>query len=158
MRLDRLSKGEWLMGISAILLFIVMFTHWFGVKATNTSNLLFAVQSVESGKNAWEALDYIPFVLLFTTIVTITVVALRLKSAVHRFAIPVNMVVACLGVVSVALIILRILDPPIFYVERTVTFEGTVQAPIFLALAAACGTAYGGYRAMQEKRLHFSAG
>lgn len=48
--LDRLSNGERIAGISAILLFVFMFFHWFGVKATNTSNLLFAIQSIAPGK------------------------------------------------------------------------------------------------------------
>lgn len=128
-----------------------MFFHWFGVKATNTSNLLFAIQSIEPGKNAWEALAYIPIVLVITILATLAVAALPLKNAVHRPSIPVNAVVALLGLVSVLLILFRIIKPPIFDVERTVTYEGTVQLPIFLALLAAAGIAYGGYRAMREE-------
>jgi hypothetical protein len=37
-----------------------MFFHWFGVKAVNTSNLLFAIQAGGPGKNAWEALPVGP--------------------------------------------------------------------------------------------------
>lgn len=156
MGLARVSKGERIAAVSAILLFVLTFVHWFGVKATNTSNLLFAIQSVEPGKNAWAALDYIPIFLVITILATLAVVVLHLTNAVPRARMPVNSVVATLGVVSVLLIVFRIVEPPIFYVERTVTYEGTVQFPIFLALAAACGIAYGSYLAMREEGVSFS--
>lgn len=156
MDLDRLNNGERIAGISAILLFVFMFFHWFGVKLTNTSNLLFAIQSIEPGKSAWEALDYIPIVLLITIIAALAVAALRLTNAVHRPLIQVNAVVAILGLVSALLILFRIVDPPIFYTEATTTSEGTVQFPIFLALLAAAGIAFGGFRAMQEEGVSFA--
>ncbi len=156
MELGRLSNGERVAGISAILLFVLTFFHWFGVKVINTSNLLFAIQSVEPGKSAWEALDYIPIVLAIAIIATFAVAALRITNSVHRPPIPINAVVAILGIVSVLLILFRIVDPPIFHVERTITDEGTVQLPIFLALLAATGIAFGGCWAMLEEGASFA--
>jgi len=150
MDVGRLSNGEKIASSSAILLFILMFCHWFGVKAVNTSNLLFAVQAVGPEKSAWEALDYIPIVLVVTIVSTLAVATLRLTS-VRKPPLPINALVAVLGLVSVLLILFRIVNPPVFLVEEAVTFEGTVQCPIFLALAAACGNAYGGFRAMREE-------
>ena len=65
---------------------------------------------------------------------------------------PANAAVATLGLVSTLLILFRIVDPPVFSVEPTVTFEGAVQWPIFLALAAAAGIACGGCLALQTER------
>jgi hypothetical protein len=69
-------------------------------------------------------------------------------------------VVALLGIVSALLILLRIFDPPNFGSEETlfgtVTYEGTVQFPIFLALLAAAGIAFGGGWAMREEGFSFS--
>ncbi len=151
MDLGRLSNGERISSVSATLLFVFMFFHWFGVKAINTSNLLFAVQAGGPGKSAWEALDYIPFVLVITIIAALAVVALRLSNAVRKPPMPVNAMVAILGLVSALLILYRIVDPPIFIVEPTITIEGTAQFPIFLALAAAVGIAVGGCLAMWEE-------
>jgi uncharacterized membrane protein YhaH (DUF805 family) len=142
--------------MSAIFLFVFMFFHWFGVKAVNTSNLLFAIQSVESGKSAWEALDYIPTVLLITILATLAVAALRFTDALRKVSVPVNAVVAILGLVSALLIGFRIVHPPVFYVEPTITFEGAVQFPIFLALLAAAGIACGGFLAMREEGVSFA--
>ena len=149
-RLDRLSNGERIACVSAILLLVFMFFHWFGVKATNTSNLLFAVRAGGPGKSAWDALEYIPIILLITIIVTLAVAALRLTNAVRKSTVSVNAMVAVLGLISVALICFRLLNPPIFDTETTITFEGTIQLPIFLALFAAAGITVGGCMALRE--------
>lgn len=149
----RLSRGERISGISAILLVVLMLFHWYGVKAVNTSNLLFAVEAVGPGKSAWEALDYTPFVLLVAVTFTLAVAAIRLTAAMKKEPpAPLNAVVTVLGIVSVLLILYRIADPPIFSVETTITIEGAAQLPIFLALFAAAGIACGGCLAMGEER------
>jgi uncharacterized membrane protein len=106
MDLRRLSNGERIASVSAILLFVFMFFHWFGSKDSGELRL-FSV-----GRSAWEALDYIPIVLLITIIATLAVAALRLANAVHKPRVPVNAVVAILGIVSVLLILFRIVEPP----------------------------------------------
>lgn len=146
----KLRSGEVIAGISAILLFTFMFFHWFGVKLVNTSNLLFAIQSTEPGKNAWEALDVIPIFLLLAIIAPLAVAALHLANIQPKAFEPASMLVALLGVGSVLLILYRIIDPPVFFVETTITSEGAVQFPIFLALCSAVGVAFGGFLASQE--------
>lgn len=64
--------------------------------------------------------------------------------------------VTILGIVSVVLILFRIVDPPVFSVEPTITTEGTAQVPIFLALFAAAGIACGGRLAMREEGISLS--
>lgn len=145
------SKGGWIACISAILLFAFMFLTWFDVKATNTSNLLFAIQSVEPGRNAWEALDFVPVVLAITILAALAVGTLRLVGSFEGPFAPADLIIVLLGLVSVLLILIRIVDPPIFQMERTVTYEGTVQPPVFLALGAAAGIAYGGWRSFRGK-------
>jgi hypothetical protein len=146
---DGLSGGERISVISAILLFVFMFPDWFGTKDSGELRL-FSV-----GRSAWEALDYIPIVLGITIIATLAVAALRLSNAVPSPPIPVNAVVAILGTVSALLILFRIVDPPNFGSFReiwgNITIEGTVQFPIFLALSAAVGVAFGGCLAMREE-------
>lgn len=111
-----------------------MYFHWFGVNATNTSNFLFAVEAGGSGRSAWDALEYTPVVLLIAIIVTLVVAALRLATAVRIPSVSVNAVIATLGFVCALLVVFRIFDPPTFYTEPFIKFEGTVQPPIFLAL------------------------
>ncbi len=158
MHLDKLRNGEKIAGASAILLFVLMFFHWYGVAFSNShSPLLNYIRIVVPGKSAWEALDYIPIVLLIAIMVALAVPASRLTNAAHRHRAPVNAVVAVLGIVSVLLILFRIIDPPHFdSFEGSLTAEVTVQLPIFLALATAAGVALGGCMAMREEGLSLS--
>ncbi|HYJ21530.1 MAG TPA: hypothetical protein VEW07_05855 [Solirubrobacterales bacterium] len=150
MDLDRLSSGEKVASGSAILLFIFMFFHWFGVQLSDPTPLA-PSRSVVPGKSAWEALDYIPIILLIAIITALAVAALRLANAGLELSVQLNAVVALLGIVSVLLILLRIIDPPSFGSSGAITVEGTVQLPIFLALLAAAGVAFGGYRAVRDE-------
>jgi hypothetical protein len=147
--LDRLGNGQKIASISAFLLFVFMFLDWFGAKSSDVSFGLFSV-----GRSAWEALDYIPIVLLIAIVAALSVAALRLANAIGRPSTPANAVVAVLGLASALLILFRIIDPPNFGGHGTtfgpITYEGTVQFPMFLALLAAVGIAFGGCWAMRE--------
>ena len=88
---------------------------------------------------------------MITIIVSLAVAVLRLTGAVHRLPVSVNGLVAVLGFASMALILFRIIDPPIFYVVSTITDEGAVRLPMFLALLAAAGIAFGGCLALWKK-------
>lgn len=149
MELGRLGNGERISGVSAILLFAFMCLHWFGSR--DSGELRFF--SVD--RNAWEALDFIPIVLLTTVVATLAAVVLRPPDTVRKLPIPINAVVAILGIISVSLILFRILNPPNFGSFReiwgTISIEGTIQFPIYLALFAAAGIACGGCLAMREE-------
>jgi hypothetical protein len=150
-KLGRLGNGERIAAVSAILLFAFMCLHWFGTKDSGELRLF----SVE--RTAWEALDYIPIVLLITIVVTLASVVLRRPNSVRKPPIPILAVVAILGAVSMSLILFRILHPPNFGSFReiwgTIAIEGTVQFPVFLALFAAAGIACGACLAMREEGI-----
>lgn len=146
MDVDRLSTGEKIAGVSAILLFIFMFFDWFTVSASN------GFFTASAGGNAWDVLDVIPIILLIAIIAAIGVAVVRLTEFAFEPAISMNAVVAILGIISVLLILYRIISPP------DSGFSGISVDPavgIFLGLVAAAGIAYGGYRAMQEEGASF---
>jgi uncharacterized membrane protein YhaH (DUF805 family) len=146
MDVNRLSTGEKIAGVSAILLFIFMFFDWFTVSASN------GFVSVSVGGSAWDALDVIPIILLIAIVAAVGVAVARLSDAVFEPSVSMNAVVAILGIVSVLLILYRIISPP----DSGVSGIGVDPAVgIFLGLIAAAGIAYGGYRAMQEEGASF---
>lgn len=155
MKLDRLGTGQRIASISALLLFVFMFLDWFGTKSSVDSFGLFSV-----GRSAWEALDYIPAVLLIAIVAALAVAALSLANAIGSAATKANAVVAILGLVSALLILFRTIDPPSFgslwHPFGPVTYEGTVQLPMFLALLAAAGIAFGGCWAMWKEGVSFA--
>jgi hypothetical protein len=146
MDVDRLSTGEKIAGVSAILLFIFMFFDWFTASASN------GFVSVSVGGNAWDALDVIPIILLIAIVAAVGVAVVRLTEAAFEPTVSMNAIVAILGIISVLLILYRIISPP------DSGFSGVNVDPavgIFLGLISAAGIAFGGYRAMQEEGSSF---
>jgi hypothetical protein len=153
MDVDRLSTGEKIAGVSAILLFIFMFFDWFSVDAS-TSAGAFSV-SGSAGGNAWDALEVIPIFLMLAIIAAVGVAVVRLTDALFEPSISINAVVAALGGLAVVLILYRIIDTPGAGSAPGVSVDVSPTIGIFLGLIAAAGIAYGGYRAMQEEGASF---
>jgi hypothetical protein len=152
MDLNRLTTGEKIAGVSAILLFIFMFFDWYSVTISGISS---AVHIEGSGGNAWDTLDFIPIVLLVTIIATIANAAIEASESEVETPVHGGTVVTVLGAISFLLILFRIIDTPTFASYGGVSADGSVEFGIFLALIAAAGIAYGGYRAMQEEGTTF---
>jgi hypothetical protein len=151
MDVDKLSSGEKVAGVSAILLFIFMFFDWFSVEVSGGG--VFPGGAV-GGANAWDALDFIPIVLVIAILAALGVAALRLTDSAYEPPISANAVVTVLGGLSVLLILFRIVDTPDFGVSG-LPIDVSPSLGIFLGLLAAAGIAYGGYRAMQEEGTSF---
>ena len=144
---------ERIAAVSAILLFIFMFFDWFGVEVSGGG---FSGSVPGAGGSAWDALDFIPIVLVVTVVVALINAALRLSDSPYEPPVSLNIAVAVLGGISALLVLFRIIDPPSFGSISGVSLDGTVEFGIFLGLIAAIGIAYGGYRGMQEEGTSFS--
>jgi hypothetical protein len=150
MDLDRLSTGERIAGVSAILLFVFMFFDWFTAEVS--VNSVGFVGSASEGGNAWDAMDVIPIFLVLAIVAGVGVAVIRLSDAVFEPSISVN---AVLGALATILILYRIIDPPGGGSLGGVSVDVSPAVGIFLGLIAAAGIAYGGYRAMDEEGASF---
>lgn len=153
MEADKLSTGEKVSAVSAILLFVFMFFDWFGVKVSGVPG--FSGDISGSGGSAWDALDVIPIFLMLAIVVAIGVAVVRLTDADLEPPISMNAIVAALGGLAVLLILYRIISPPDFGSFGGVSVDATLKFGIFLGLIAAAGIAYGGYSAMREEGATF---
>jgi hypothetical protein len=154
MEADRLSTGEKLSAVSALLLFVFMFFDWFGVEVSGVPG--FGGDVSGAGGSAWDALDVIPIFLMLAIVAAIGVAVVRLTDADLEPPISMNAIVAALGGLAVLLILYRIVDQPGGGGDFSgVEVDVTLKLGIFLAFAAAVGIAYGGYRAMQEEGMTF---
>ncbi len=146
MDVNRLSTGEKIAGVSAVLLFIFMFFDWFTASASN------GLFSVSVGGSAWDAMEVIPIILLIAIVAAVGVAVVRLTDAVFEPAISMNAIVAVLGAISFLLILYRIISPPDSGISE---IDVSPAVGAFLGLIAAAGITYGGYRAMQEEGVTF---
>lgn len=153
MDVDRLNTGEKIAGVSAVLLFIFMFFDWFGVEISGENGSVSFGSG--GGGSAWDALDFIPFVLLVTIVIALVNVFLRLSDSDYEPPISLNVAVAVLGGISALLVLYRVISPPDFGSFGGVTVEATREFGLFLGLAAAIGIAFGGYKGMQEEGTSF---
>jgi hypothetical protein len=154
MDVDKLNTGEKIAGVSAVLLFIFMFLDWFGVEISGEDGSV--AFGSGAGGSAWDALDFIPIILVITIVVALVSVFLRLSDSDYEPPISINVAVAVLGGLSTLLILYRIIDPPGFGTFGGVSVDATLEFGIFLGLVTAAGIAYGGYRGMQEEGSSFS--
>jgi hypothetical protein len=150
---NRLGSGQRLACVSAVLLLASMFFDWFGVKAINTSNLLFAVRAGGPGKDVWEARGVTPVVLVLTIVVVLVIAGLRFTNVVQGPTVGLDAVSGVLGAISSVLIVWNIVAPPVFVTEMTIKIEGTARWPMFLALLAAVGIAVGSCWEIREKGI-----
>jgi hypothetical protein len=153
MEADRLSTGEKIAAVSAILLFVFMFFDWFGVEISGVPG--FSGDVSGSGGSAWDALDVIPIFLMLAIVAAIGVAVIRLTDADIELPVSLNAIVAALGGFAVLLILFRIIFPPDFGSFGGVEVDATLKLGIFLGLLASAGIAYGGYSAMREEGLTF---
>jgi hypothetical protein len=155
MEADKLSTGEKLAAVSALLLFVFMFFDWFGVEVSGVPGFGGDVSGAGGG-SAWDALDVIPIFLMLAIVAAIGVAVIRLTDADLEPPISLNAIVAALGGLAVLLILYRIIDQPGGGGDFSgVEVDVTLKVGIFLAFAAAVGIAYGGYRAMEEEGTTF---
>jgi uncharacterized membrane protein YhaH (DUF805 family) len=152
MEVDRLSTGEKISAVSAILLFIFMFFDWFGAKVSSVSGFS---GSLEGGGSAWDALDVIPIFLMAAIVVALAVAVIRLTDADVEPPFSLNTLVAALGALAFILILYRIINPPEGASFGGVSVDITLKIWIFVSLICAAGIAYGGYSAMREEGTTF---
>lgn len=152
MELNKLSTGEKVSAVSAVLLFIFMFFDWFGAEVESVSGFS---GSLPGGGSAWDALDIIPIFLMAAIVVAVGVAVIRLTDADIEPPFSLNTIVAVLGGLAVLLILYRIVNPPGGGDFGGVSVDITLKLGIFLGLIAAAGIAYGGYSAMREEGASF---
>ncbi len=158
MDIGRLNNGERIAGGSAILLFVFMFFQWYGLGIAKQPNILPYLHLFEDGGNAWQMLEVTSIVLALIIAVTVGAAVWRLISEDWEPPVSPGVVVFVLGGLAACLILIRIALPPDLGGDvGGFTFEATLKVGIFLALAAACGIAYGGGRAMQEEGASFAS-
>jgi hypothetical protein len=155
---NRLSQGELIAGISAVLLIIFMFFDWYGAKASGTIGGVHVSQVASGGADAWEAFSFIDILLFALALVTIAVAVLRGLNRSPDTPFSDSILMAGAGLIAVILILYRIIDTPDAGVGFTgpIHVEITRKVGIWLGLLAAGGMAYGGWRAMDEAGASFS--
>jgi hypothetical protein len=142
--LSRLSQGDKIAAISAVILLAVMsFFSWF--EATNELDIaLSSAPGLDTTPNAWQAFQWTDLVLLFTCFAAIVCVAVKAAGAEGDF--PLSTIVTLLGAISTIFVLYRVVDPP---------RDTSTKLGVFLGLISAAALTYGGWLAMQSEGTSF---
>lgn len=135
---SRISFGEMIAAVSAVLLFLFMFVFdWFGVKET------------PGGASAWQWFSLIDILLFLVIVIAIVAAVLQAVGGAPNLPAPAGQIVLAAGAIAVVLILLRIIFPG----DGPFPFdvEATRKIGAFLGLLAAVGIAFGGFTAMNER-------
>jgi hypothetical protein len=148
----RLTAGDKITSVSAIVLFVSMFFDWFVVSIPESLGVSFFIEG--EGQSAWAALDYLPIVLVVTVVAALVVAAMHMINIGAGRLASGDALVATSGAVSFVLILFRIIDPPTAGTLQgafgnSATVELSVEFGIFVAMLAAAGIAIGGVMAMK---------
>ncbi len=154
-----LRVGEAIYLVAAIMLFILMFFDWFGFGIGQEPGVAGELNLFTHGQDAWQALEVTPIFLMLAIAVAVGAALLRLSGSDWKPAIPPGAAVCVLGGLAALLILIRMVDPPGPGAPALAGSEihTTLRLPIFLALAAALGIAYGGRRTMADEGTSFAA-
>ncbi len=131
MDLRRLRAGEWIAGISGLVLLVALFLPWYSDDA--------------GSRTGWQSLGALDVVL---AIVALSALAIPVVTAVHRVpALPLahQSLTTLAGLLAVVLVLIRVLNVPDWAVER--------DWGLLVGLAGTLGIAAGGLIAMRDERL-----
>jgi hypothetical protein len=119
--------------------------------------------TLEGGtRNAFEAYGFFDIILFITALVAIGVALMSANRTDLNLPVAGTAIVAGLGILSVLLVIISIINPPDFSeagisVSDVPGADVTRKIGVWLGLIASAGIAYGGWRAMQEEGTSFGA-
>ena len=131
MDLRRLRAGEWIAGISGLVLLVALFLPWYGDDA--------------GSRTGWQSLGALDVVL---AVVALAALAIPLVTALERVpAVPLahQSLTTLVGLLALLLVLIRVLNMPDWAVER--------ERGLWVGLAGTLGIVVGGLIAMRDERL-----
>ena len=142
----KLGVGDVVAGVSGLALFVFMFLPWYGIDAVG------GVVLGGGDLNAWEAFSFVDILLFLVAVVAVGLTIVRIAESTPELPAPPAQIVLIAGLVAVVLILFRmIVAPGVDSAGFDLEIDLGRKIGIFLALLAAIGIAYGGWRGLSER-------
>jgi hypothetical protein len=151
-KLGRLRRGEWLAGLSAAGLLVVLFFDWFSLGSANGRRVV-VIGSGPGGVDGWGSLGWFAVLLLLLAIFAGLAVAVLTAMPAQSAAIPVGSTVLAtiLGAIGVVVIVVRLIFQPGLGIGAPGAFVD-VEEGAWLGLLLSLGIAAGGWLALRDER------
>jgi hypothetical protein len=109
---NRLSRGEKIVGAAAVLLFIDMFLSWYSANISGALSAAASRFNVDTSATAWQAFSTTDILLLITILVALAMVGTRAMARTVNLPVSLPLVVAALGALMTLLVLWRIINQP----------------------------------------------
>ena len=110
MDVNRLSRGEQIAGIAAVLLLIDMFLNWYGANLNDQLSQAAKRFGVDTHVNAWQAFSTTDILIFVACVVTLVMVGVQVMGSQVPVSLP--MIAAALGGLTTLIILWRIVNQP----------------------------------------------
>lgn len=140
---SRLRNGERIAAVGGLLLFILLFFHWYDVSVG------VAGFSVSGGVSAWDAFSVIDIYLLVVALVAVGLAALTASQRTPALPVTAAVITTAVAGLGTLLILIRIIDTPGLGLPSQVDVSPTFWA--FVGLVVCAAITYGGYLSMREE-------
>jgi uncharacterized membrane protein YqjE len=149
MDVESVRRGEVIAGISGVALIIIMFLKWwsFDIDTGAAAQTLGVDLNIDTSFNAWQASDLNDIIWFITALFAVALGLVAVSQTDLNMPVALSAVTSGLGILSLVLIVIRIIDPP-GQLDRSYG--------VFLGLIAICGIVYGAWMTMQEEDTSFS--
>jgi hypothetical protein len=107
---NRLSRGEQIAGIAAVLLLIDMFLNWYGANLNDQLAQAAKRFGVDTHVNAWQAFSTTDILIFVACVVTLVMVGVKVMGSEVPVSLP--MIAAALGGFTTLIILWRIVNQP----------------------------------------------
>ena len=143
----KLRLGEVIAGASAILLFFVMFLHWYGGKSVTVLGRTIS----GGGASAWQVYSYTDLLLFLLIVLTVGMVLLSATQRSVALPLSLNVIVTAFGGLMTLIVLYRVaINPPGPNDFITAKFWG------YVGILLTAGIAGGAFMAMREEGTSFS--
>jgi len=141
MDVNQVRRGELIAGVAGVALIIIMFLEWWSIPGGSAAGALLSQAGFDTTFNAWQASDLNDIIWFITALFAVALGLLAASQANLNMPVALSAVTAGLGILSLVLIVIRLIDPP---------GELDRSYGVWLGLIAIIGIAYGSWITMQE--------
>ena len=141
--LSKLRTGERIAAAGGVLLFILLFFHWYEVSVG------VAGFSISGGVSAWDAFSVIDIYLLIVSLVAVGLAALTATQRTPALPVTAAVITTAVAAFGTLLILFRIVDTPGLGLPSQIDVSPTFWA--FAGLVVCAGITYGGYLSMRDE-------
>jgi hypothetical protein len=157
MDLRRLRAGEWIAGISGLVLLVALFLPWYEI---GEGIVLGPPDQLDPRASAWDAFTVLDVLLALGALAAVAIVIVTATHATPAVPLAMQALLTLFSLLLLVLVVFRLLDPPdVSFVEgggrlvKADVEEVSRAAGAWLGLASTLGIVVGGLIAMRDERL-----